>query len=125
MSSPEERRRFVRLPSRLNASYKVIGAEPNRNLLTRNTSGGGIGFFTDSLLPPGAVLRVELKFPSLKNPVTFTAEVVWSGKLLLERQADPHPRAYEVGVRFIDIALEDQEFLMDYSTHGSEEPPSL
>jgi hypothetical protein len=53
--SAEDRRRFVRLPSRLNASYKVIGAEPNRNLLTRNTSGGGIGFFTDSLLPAGAV----------------------------------------------------------------------
>jgi hypothetical protein len=125
MSAAEDRRRFIRLPSRLNASYKVIGAEPNRNLLTRNTGGGGIGFFTESLLPPGTVLRVELKFPSRKKPVAFTAEVIWSGKLLLEKLEVPQPRAYEVGVRFLDIAPEDQEFLMDYSARSSDEPPSV
>ena len=118
----EERRRFVRLPAHLIAHYAVARSEPPRVSLTRNTSGGGIGFFTDSPIAPGTVLQVTLAFPECKQPIAFTAEVVWSGKLLLDR-SDEQPRAYETGVRFLEIAPRDQAFLMQYSTSHSPPKP--
>ena len=113
--SAEDRRQFIRIPSRLNAQFTVVGSDPSRDILARNVSGSGIGFFTDPRLPHGAVLRVQLKFPTRKHPLIFTGEVVWSGKLLLERAGD-EPRGYEVGIRFIDIDPDDQAFIIDYST---------
>jgi len=116
----EERRHFIRLPAHLVTHYTVIGSGPPQASLTRNTSGGGIGFFTESQLAPGTVLEVTVAFPNRQQPLAFTAEVVWSGKLLLARDGE-EPRAYETGVRFIEIAPEDQAFIMQYSTSGA--PP--
>jgi len=118
----EERRRFVRLPAHLVTHYTVVGGDPPRASVTRNTSGGGIGFFTDSPLRPSTVLHVTVTFPGRTQPIAFTAEVVWSGKLLLER-SDEHPRAYETGVRFLEIAPRDQAFLMQYSTSSAPPKP--
>lgn len=114
----DNRRRFIRIPARLNAQFTMIGSEPSRNILARNVSGGGIGFFTDTKLPRGTVLRVELKFPTRTRSVIFTGEVVWSGKLLLER-GDDHPRGYEVGIRFINIDPDDLGFIVSYSASSS------
>lgn len=116
----EERRRLVRLPARLIAHYTVVSSEAPRLSVIRNTSGGGIGFFIERQLAPGTVLQVSVTFPERARPIAFTAEVVWSGKLLLARREDP-PRAYETGVRFLEIAPEDQAFIMQYSTSGA--PP--
>lgn len=113
----EERRRFVRLPAHLSATYTVLGSRPHRASLTRNAGGGGIGFFTDAKLTKGLVLQVDVKFPTRPRPVTFTAEVVWSGKLILERGGEA-PRAFETGVRFLDIAPDDQTFIVQYSVSG-------
>ena len=117
----EERRNFVRLPSRLTATYKIIGAtERDVAALTRNIGGGGVAFFTESAFKSGTLLQVEVRFPNRQWPVRFTAEVIWSGELLLD-STNREPRAFETGVRFESISDEDREFLMRYSTPT---PPS-
>ena len=116
----DERRHFVRLPAHLVVRYSVLDAGSPRVSFTRNTSGGGIGFFTESQLAPGTVLEVTVTFPERQQPIACTAKVVWSGRLLLAR-SDEEPRAYEAGVRFLRIAPEDQAFLMQYS--ASRPPP--
>ena len=122
MTMPE-RRRFIRLPARLNATYQILNAGPSQVALTRNTSGGGIGFFTEKLLPAGTVVRLEVKFPERQRSVTFTAEITWSGKLLLAHH-DEQPRAFEAGARFLDIAPEDQAFILQYSSAAAPPSPS-
>ena len=121
----EERRRFVRLDARLEVNYHIIGqAGKDLPSLTRNVGGGGIGFFTESRLAPGTILEVEVEFPTHQRRVRFTGGVIWSGQLLLS-SGDKSPRPFETGVRFIDIALEDREFLLHYSRGNvAPTPPS-
>ena len=120
---PEDRRQFVRLPSWLNADYKVVGARSKSRFysLTRNTGAGGVGFFTESQLPQGTVVEVRVKFPNRPRAISFTAEVIWSGKLLLDSTKERLPRVFETGLRFLEIAIEDRNFMMDFS--GTPPPP--
>ncbi|MBI4597734.1 MAG: PilZ domain-containing protein [Candidatus Omnitrophica bacterium] len=108
-----ERRRFVRFTTWLDMRYAVADAAEVSSALTRNISGGGMGFFTKLRLTPGTVLKLEVKFPQRAEPVRCTAEVVWSGPLLLFGQDDA-PHAYETGVRILEIAPQDQEFLIQH-----------
>ena len=109
----EERRRFVRLDTRLDVSYAVQPAGTVQHTSSKDIGGGGICLFADHVLEPGTCLKVSMKLPGRERPITFTAEVVWSelyeiiGKT--ERQ-----RAVEVGVRFLDIAPQDHEAIMQH-----------
>ena len=111
----DERRRFIRSPLWLNVKYQIVKSEAARYSVTRNTSSGGIGLFTESRLPPGTIVEVAVEFPDQKRTISFTAEVTWSGKLLLER-GDQNPRAYETGVRFVKISEADRAFLMKHAS---------
>ena len=111
----DERRRFLRSPLWLNVKYQIVDTGDARYSVTRNASSGGIGFFTESRLPPGTPVEVAIELPDLKRSIHFTAEVTWSGKLLLE-QGDQAPRAYETGVHFVKISEADQAFLMKHAS---------
>ena len=117
----DERRKFVRLGSRFMADYRVVGKNEAHHTLTRNLGGGGISLFAESKLDPGTMLTIDLAFPDRKKSVKFTAEVVWSGALLLENKGS-QPREFEIGIRFVDISPEDQKAILQYTTLGS--PPS-
>ena len=116
----DERRRFVRLPARLRATYQVVNSDPPRDSLIKNMGGGGIGFFTESRLAPGTVVQVEVQFPERPKPVRFTAQVVWSGELIHESR-ERLERPYEAGLRFLDVSPEDRQFVMQRSALGT--PP--
>ncbi len=111
----DDRRRFFRSPLWLNVRYQIVDSESARYSVTRNTSSGGIGFFTESRLPPGTIVEAAMEFPDEHRTIHFTAEVTWSGKLLLE-QGDASPRAYETGVRFVKIGEADRTFLMKHAS---------
>jgi hypothetical protein len=108
----EDRRRFMRLQSWLTASYQVVGESKPLESITRNTSAGGVGFFTTSRLAPGTLLEITLAFPDQRRTIRFTGEVRWSGPLLLHGTPPNPPRAFETGVRFLRILPEDQAFLL-------------
>jgi len=109
----EERRRFVRLDTRLEVSYTELPQPAAKRSVTKDISGGGVCLFAEKVIPPGTHLQVSMKLPNREQPVHFTGEVVWSeayeviGKT--ERQ-----RAVEAGIRFVEIAPQDQEAIMQH-----------
>ena len=118
----EERRRFVRLDTRLDVTYTVLPSGATQRTVAKNIGGGGICLFADKVLTPGTQLQVAMKLPGREQPANFTAEVVWSepyeviGKT--ERQ-----RAVEVGVRFLEIAPQDQAAVMQHIILAFLSPP--
>jgi hypothetical protein len=112
--SSAERREFVRLPAKLDLSYQVVPSSDVHDALTKDTSGGGIGLFTHEQLMPGSVLKVEVKFPARKDPVRFSGQVVWCGKLLHE-PADGKAPQFEAGLHFVQISPEDQAYVLQFS----------
>lgn len=110
----DERRKFVRIGTRLNVRCQVLGSEEPLSALTQNVGGGGISIFTKRRLPAGTILGVELFFPGRLEPVRCTGEVVWSGELIASKQAGD-PEGFETGLRFLDIAPEDRNLLLAYA----------
>ena len=108
----EEQRRSDRLSSWLHATYLIDGGKAV-NTLTRNASEGGIALFTERPFDMGTVLRVEIRFHDHK-PVTFAGEVRWSRPLVLQG-SDQVPRAFETGVRFVEISPEAKKLIMLYT----------
>ena len=110
----EERRKFVRLQSRLKAKCWVLGTEESLSSLSRNIGGGGISLFTKRRLAPGTVLGIEVYIPDRLAPVRFTGDVIWSGELITSGAQDAL-NTYETGVRFLDITPEEREFILRYA----------
>jgi hypothetical protein len=84
--------------------------------LTRNISAGGAAFLTKTRLAAGTMLEVTVVIPESSRTIRFTAEVRWSGPLIVGGKPVNPPRAFETGVRFLRIAPEDQAFLIEYAT---------
>ena len=110
----EERRKFVRLQSRLKAKCWVLGTEEPLSSLSRNIGGGGISVFTKRRLAPGTVLGIAVHFPTRAVPIRFTGEVIWSGKLIA-MTAREAATPYETGVRFLKITPDDRDFILRYA----------
>lgn len=107
----EERRRFVRLDTRLESSYAVLPAEKAKRAMTKDISGGGICLFAEKPLPAGTRLQVAMALPGREAPINFTAEVVWSEQYEVIGKEESQ-RAVEIGVRFVEIAPKDQEAIL-------------
>jgi c-di-GMP-binding flagellar brake protein YcgR len=118
----KEQRRADRLSSWLHATYATGPGEKAVNALTRNTSEGGIAMITERSFEPGTALCIEIRFHHQK-PALFTGEVRWSRPLVL-LGGDPLPRAYETGVRFLDIDAESKKRIMLF-TVLSPPPPAV
>ena len=119
----EERRKFVRLQSRLKAKCWVLGTEEALSSLSRNIGGGGVSLFTKRRLAPGTVLGIEVYFPGRLAPVRFTGDVIWSGELITSGEQDAL-NTYETGVRFLDITPEDRAYVLQYAATGIAEQKS-
>ena len=109
----EERRQFVRLDTRLEIQYSVLPSEAPQAATTKDVGGGGICIFADKDLRPGTRLQVAMKLPGREQPVNFTAEVVWSESYEMIGKTE-RKRSVEAGVRFIEIAPQDQETVMQH-----------
>ena len=109
----EERRRFVRLDTRLDMTYAILPSGQTQQTVVKNVSGNGVCLFLKQTVPQGSRLQVAMKLPGREKPVNFTAEVIWCESYEMigatERQ-----RAVEVGVRFVEISPADQEAVMQH-----------
>ncbi len=107
----EERRRFVRLDTRLPLTYKVLPSAQARQSFTKDIGGGGVCLFVSEPVKSGTQLEVVIKLPDRERSIVFTGEVVWCepyeiiGKTRRER-------AIEAGLRFLQIAPQDQEAIL-------------
>ena len=109
----EERRRFVRLDTRLEVEYSVLPSGSPRATVSKDISGGGICLFADRMLPVATKLQIAMRLPGRESPVHFTGEVMWSEQyeVIGRTQRD---KAVEVGVRFVEIAPQDREAIMQH-----------
>ena len=106
--SLQERRRFVRMPTRTPLTYIVLPSGSAQLSVTKDLSSNGARLTTEQLLPAGIPLQIALQLPDEAQPVHFTAEVVWSEPYEVEVKAE-RQRMIETGVRFAEIAPRDRE----------------
>ena len=109
----EERRKFVRLDTRVDITCTVLPSGKVERTVTKDMSGGGICIFTENVLPPGTRLQVAMKLPGSEQPVNFIAETVWSEAYEMIGKTERR-RAVETGVRFLEISPNDQDAVMQY-----------
>ena len=119
-----DRRKFARFTCQLHATYAVNGRGSAVRSLTRNIGPGGLSFFTATRIMVGTVLCLELQLSGRRRPIRCTAQVIWSGPLILE-QRDSAIHAYETGVRLLDVAEDDQAALIGYASAQSLPPHEL
>ncbi len=110
----EERRRFVRLDTRLDVTYSVLSTGAPQGTRTKNVSGGGVCIFSDRPLPAGTRLQLSVKLPGRERPMQATAEVVWSEAYEVIGQGGMRQKSVETGIRFVDITPRDQEAIMQH-----------
>ena len=118
----EERRTFVRLDTRLEATYAVLPAGQKTGVVTKDIGGGGICLFTDTVLIAGTRLQVAMKLPGSEQAVNFVGEVVWSEAYEVIGKTERR-RAVETGLRFVEIAPADQQAVMQHVILNVSQPP--
>jgi len=98
-----ERRDIERSKRRLMVRFGVDG--PDKMAFTKNLSETGLCIQTNSVLPPGKVIHVELKFPD--RTFNFRARVVWAKRV-------PPQLAFTLpggmGIHFLDPGPEWDEY---------------
>jgi c-di-GMP-binding flagellar brake protein YcgR len=109
----EERRRFVRLDTRLPVTYRVLPSDETKQSVTKDIGGGGVCVFVRDPLTPGTQLRIEIAVPDQERPIAFTGEVAWCEpyEIIGKTQRE---RSVEAGVRFAQIDPKDQQAIMRY-----------
>ena len=109
----EERRRFVRLDTRLEMEYTVLPTGSPRTTVSKDISVGGVCLFADRMLPIGTKLQVAMRLPGREQPAHFTGEVMWSEQYEVIGLAQRN-KAVEVGLRFVDVSPQDHEAIMQH-----------
>ncbi|NQT19694.1 MAG: PilZ domain-containing protein [Planctomycetes bacterium] len=91
--SSKARRRYPRFSKDAVIHYKILELDemPHRGE-TINISGGGARFKSESEIPSGSVVAVEITLPKADAPVLAMGKVVWS-----KQNADG---VYENGIEF-------------------------
>ena len=107
----EERRKFVRLDTRLDVAYTVLPGGTAKQTVTKGLGGGGVCIFTEQPLPPGTRLQVALKLPGVERQVNFIGEIVWSEQYEMIGKSERR-RSIEAGLRFVEIAPQDRDTVM-------------
>jgi len=102
-----ERRRFVRIDVPLKLMVK-IGKRREKGI-TKNISPVGLRFETSKKLEADEKAELVLYLPSMVNPITFRARVVWQKKKSLEDKAP-----YDVGVEIVSIEDNDKNIFLKY-----------
>ena len=107
----EERRKFVRLDTRLPVSYQVMRGPVQQASLSSDIGGGGVCLFLSEPLKPGTVLKVDVTLPDQSKRITFTGEVMWCEEYEVIGKAQ-RERSVEAGVQFVQISPQEQQAIM-------------
>ncbi len=114
----EERRRYVRVPSKVRLRYQVLEI-PMRGSMKEgriiDISGGGVSFVVDTAVDKEDILKIEVQIPdyhkilperTMFGPVTSLAKVVRKWTNSNGEQC--------VAVKFVDIYTRHQQDILEY-----------
>ena len=108
----KEKRNSSRLSVKFPIRFQIRRGGFYASALTDDLSVSGIKLSADRFFPKGVNLNIQLNILSrIINPV---GKVVWSQPL-------SHSNGYKMGIEFIEMNLQDKNYLSDYlNLHTSE-----
>jgi len=118
----DERRRNIRLQTRLSARVTNVSTGVSEQALTKDISGKGVCLITTDMIEPGTPMSVELQLPDHHAPVSFLGDVVWSMLLLPPGGEAKNPPA-ETGVRYVSIDPKVRTAIIQYAQLNALPPP--
>lgn len=117
-----ERRDFHRIPQAVEGRYRVSGhfGALGSSMTLVNISAGGLRFRSEEQLEKNALLEVEMKIPSFREPLIVKGRVAWS-----TLQASG---VAETGVEFLDVPPEIRyridSIVQFFRPQGQPKPPT-
>lgn len=113
----DERRRYVRLDTRLQISYTVLQKEKETRVSeTMDISGGGIRVLLLDPVPLNAPLQLTIALPDNSKPIVCFGKVVWVEEFSV--LSDKKENRFETGVAFTDIDSKDRDRIIQYVILG-------
>lgn len=109
----KDRRKFLRFPLRLTATYSAENKDEwHRQCSVIDISREGMGLVVTlkEKLPLGCMLKLKIDVPTKEEPVGFTGNLGWIEAL----EGDPEFN-YKGGIILIAIDSEDKWILLDYA----------
>ena len=119
-STPEERRRYVRIDVAAKVNFRVIKKErkertavstENTSAMSKNVSVEGVCFKSKKQLPPGKEIDLQISFPSEPEPLLLEGEVRWSRPIQVEGEAET---MFETGVKLYTFEKNDESRYLSY-----------
>ena len=115
----EERRRYVRLDTRLKIHYRILQVSPTpTSTETLDISGGGIRIFLNEPLKVGTLLELEIFLPNDAKPIRCQGKLVWVEEFSIYQGAKEERKELEGGVEFTHITPEGQDSIIQYVILG-------
>ena len=106
----EERRKLVRLDTSVKVNYRILTAvNLSSDSVSQDFSEGGIRIEVKEPIQPKTLLSLEIAVPGEKEPVRAKGEVIW-----MERYIKQLKPVYEVGIKFLDIDVNERNRLSQY-----------
>lgn len=107
----EERRKFVRLDTRLPVAYQVMRGPASKGSFSSDIGGGGVCLFLSEPLKSGTMLKVDVTLPDQSKHIIFTGEVIWCEQYEVIGKTQ-RERSVEAGVKFVQIDPQEQQAIM-------------
>ena len=116
----DERRRYVRLDTRLKITYAVIkkGKDASSESETKDISGGGIRIFLQEPLPLQTLLKVNIHLPEDPQPIHCAGQVVWVEEFSVLQGEKKEKDRFEAGISFTEINPKDRDRIIKYVILG-------
>ncbi len=100
-------REFVRISDYSEITYQSEIAKTKKKTETKNISAQGICFVSKEKFAIDSVVEVSLTFERLGFSFTSKSVVRWVNEIVRNHR-------YEVGVKFIDVSLQETKKLVNY-----------
>ncbi|PIQ89493.1 MAG: hypothetical protein COV72_02770 [Candidatus Omnitrophica bacterium CG11_big_fil_rev_8_21_14_0_20_42_13] len=115
----DERRQYVRINKSVEVTYQVIKSFLKSGTRSADLSLAGIRLPVMQRLGVGTMLKMEIRFTGLSEPVKITGQVAW----LAETEGGEFP--FEIGVKFGFISLQDLDTLKQMINKADDNPDNL
>lgn len=116
----DERRRYVRLDTRLKITYTILNKEKTdaQNSEAKDISGGGICIFLAEPLPSQTLLKLEISLLDDPPPITCVGKIIWVEEFSVIEGGRKEKNRYEAGIAFTEIDPKDQDRIIKYVILG-------
>ena len=121
----DERRRYVRLDTRLKISYTVLKKDKDTFIPseTKDISGGGIRIFLSEPIPVQTFLKLTIHLPDDPKPIVCSGKTVWVEEfVVLPTEKRNEKNQFEAGVTFTEIDPKDRDRIIKYVILGYASP---